>query len=352
MKIWLDIMTPKQARLMHGIFSALKPQHEFIVTSRENAETQNVLNDLEWETHLVGGHGQTLKEKAENRFKRQLQLTKLIDDEKVDLHISHASPSATNVAYALGIPIILTQDSPWARHVSTLTLPYANYLVCSAAFSPQTKKLTDGKNIWAKYCIALEHIRYFDGIDEVTWIKDWVDNFKQAKTDVPIITIRILEHHAAYTSNIHFLSLNKVLQEIDKINMDFNIEILSRYRTHHLNKIANRENVSVISYMNPLELYQRSAVFVGYGGTMNREAALLGVPSISLHYYYYILPFIHEKGFPAYKCDHTNFAYTVNKFIKSESIIHKQNYRNIIKRLETPVDQIMNLIEELDSNCR
>jgi len=349
MKIWLDILTPKQARLMHSIYSELKDCHKILVTSRKSAETQHVLGELGWQTQVIGGHGQTLKAKAENRFQRQSILTKMVTDANVDLHISHVAPSAVQVAYALGIPIILTNDTPWAKHVNTLTLPFTDYLVCSSAFTPKDTALQGRQSVWTEFCMTEDRIRYYNGVDEIAWVRSWLKTFKREKQDSPIITIRVPEYRAAYAGDTRFSPIEIILQELDKIKMSIQIQLLTRYPDQDFKASTKRASVTSVDYSNPLKLYSETTVFIGHGGTMNREAALLGIPSISIGYYEYVNPFVTNQGFPLMKCEYTTLAPTVRDIIISEEKYRTQNSR-IFEHLESPVDPIKKLCTEFKNN--
>jgi predicted glycosyltransferase len=84
---------------------------------------------------------------------------------------------------------------------------------------------------------------------------------------------------------------------------------------------------------------------VGSGGTICREAALMGIPTINFHFWDAVAKYLYRKGFPI-----KHFAST-EKIIKTAECFFEKakncraDTRRIFKELESPVPVIIRYIE-------
>ena len=188
MKIWYDACTGKHIRYGTAIGQRLrKAGHEFIFTTREHPDTLPLAQILGEKPIVVGKYNpSTLSSRLEESAERVIQFSKLFKDNPPDIAIAHQSVELCRTAFGLGIPIILTADTPYATAVNRLTIPFAHTVVVSEALPKRFVKEHCAKNIVQ-----------FKGVDEVAWIKD----FKPSKIDglkKPLIVIRQMETKAAY----------------------------------------------------------------------------------------------------------------------------------------------------------
>ncbi|MGQ9781293.1 MAG: DUF354 domain-containing protein [Nitrososphaeria archaeon] len=280
MKIWIDALTPKQALFFNVIRGWLTERgHDVFSTTRAGYGASMLGSIIEYDLVVVGRHGATRYEKLLESSKRVGELSEMVYDKKFDVALSFSSPECARVSYGLGIPHVSFNDSPHAVHASRLTIPLSRML-----FTPWIIP----KRVWTPYGIGEESIVQYKAIDASIWLRSWP--FKDMRKelhlkDEPVIMIRMHEELASYLLE----GGGNVMDIIRRVAREYsgraNIVILSRYgnRYSSLRKEFG-ENITVLdSAVDGPSLIKSSDVFIGMGGTMSHEAALLGVPAISAY---------------------------------------------------------------------
>ena len=115
MKIWIDILTPKQLLFSEPIIEKLGQKHDILCTSREYNEVTKLAKIRHFDLIFVGKHGGgDKKSKLEASIKRIEKLSKKIKKFKPDVVVSFGSPEAARISFGLGIRHIMFCDSPHA----------------------------------------------------------------------------------------------------------------------------------------------------------------------------------------------------------------------------------------------
>ena len=121
MKIWFDILTPKQYLFFEYFIQKLRKQHKIIATSRKYEQVNGIRKFGTINPMIIGKHGgKDNVGKLLASLDRTRLLTKKIEKDKPNLLVSFCSPEASRVAYGLGIPHIAFSDSPHAKAVMRL----------------------------------------------------------------------------------------------------------------------------------------------------------------------------------------------------------------------------------------
>ena len=275
MKIWFDILTPKQYLFFEYFIQKLRKQHKIVSTSRKYQQVNGISQFGSVNPIILGKHGGKNKvDKLLASLSRTKLLTNKIEKVKPDLLVSFCSPEASRVAYGLGIPHISFSDSPQAKAVMKLSLPYTTKLLTPWIFpkSDFEKFGIDGKDI----------IRY-RAIDAGIIIKNYKKNEQRKLKSKKIIVIRPEESEAAYITK-----KSKTIKIIKKIVEKFPDEqkiVLSRYKeqTENLKMVFGKDICLFSKPVNAKKLLDSTDCFVGSGGTMTAEAGLSGIPTISLN---------------------------------------------------------------------
>lgn len=282
MKVWYDACTGKQVRYAVAIAKHLrKAGHEFIFTTREHPDTVLLAKFLGENPLIVGKYNpSTFASRLQESAERIIEFVKLFKKSQPDIAIAHQSVELCRTAFGLGIPIILTADTPYAYAVNKLSIPFANTMVVSEALP---KSFT--KNYCAKNVVS------FKGVDEVAWVKDFnptkIEGLKK-----PLIVVRQIENKASYAQDKKDFA-RTIVEKLQKIG---NVHLIQRY-----NEKGEKFGVKE-SFIDSLNLVANSDLVVSYGGTIAREAALLGVPSIALSDMAktYVNRYVAQKGFPLF----------------------------------------------------
>ena len=275
MKIWFDILTPKQYLFFEYFIQKLRKQHKIFCTSRKYEQVNGIRKFGSINPVIVGKHGgKNNVNKLLASLERSKLLTKRIERSDPDLLVSFCSPEASRVAFGLGIPHIAFSDSPHAKAVMKLSLPYA------------TKLLTPWiipKGDFAEFGIDDRNIIKYRAIDAAVIIKNYKKSKQKKSNAKKIILIRPEETEAAYITK-----KSKTVKIIKKIVEKFPDEqkiVLSRYKdqSNNLKKIFGADISLLSKPVNGKELLSKVDCFVGSGGTMTAESGLLGIPTISLN---------------------------------------------------------------------
>ena len=258
----------------------LKKNHTVLCTSRKYNQVTDLAKIRKQKLVIIGKYGGVKKhDKLDASLSRSKLLVRKISKFLPDITLSSCSPEAARVSYGLGIPHICFSDSPHATAVMKLSLPYANKLLI-----PWIIPKSDFENMG----IEPKNIIQYKTIDaaQITTQKVFFDcgtdiNSRRWKT----ILISTPEDEAAYSSK-----QSDIVDIIKKIEKDFlgcHITVLTRYKKQadllkkKFSKSAQNKFQIVSKVVDGKKMLLNSDVFVGSGGTMTAESALLGVPTIS-----------------------------------------------------------------------
>jgi uncharacterized protein len=287
MKVWLDVLTPKQANFLCELQHRLIAKgFKTVLTTRQYREVNELLELKGTKAIQVGRHGGgELKDKLLESSRRVSDLTQVIEGLKPDVAISFSSPEAARVAFGLKVPHFCVSDSPHADAVCRLTIPLSQKL-----FTPWVIPV----QAWSRYGAAPRDVVRYKALDPIVWMSSYKSSkepFSGLKLDPnkPILVVRTPEEFAAYLTDRSSTLSSKVTDVIGKvleINGDgMQVVILPRYDIQR-DRLKKRFGDRVIvpeHVIDAIPLVRASSVFVGGGGTMTAEAALLGIPVISYY---------------------------------------------------------------------
>jgi predicted glycosyltransferase len=323
MKVWYDACTGKHVRYGTAIGQRLrKAGHEFVFTTREHPDTIPLAKILGENPLVVGKYSpSTLFSRLEESAQRVIEFSKLFKNAPPDIAIAHQSVELCRTAFGLGIPIILTADTPYATAVNRLTIPFAHTVVMSEALP---------KSFATQHCA--KKIVQFKGVDEVAWLKD----FKPTKIEglkKPLIVIRQVETKAAYAAE-----KQDVAQVMEKLAVLGNVHFIQRYNRN--GKMFGGKQ----GFVDSASLVANADLVVSYGGTIAREAALQGVPSIAISDMAktYVNTYLTKKGFPLFATTKRGVFNYAKKYLGK-----KFDVQSKLAQLENPVDVIARVVESL-----
>lgn len=283
MRIWCDILSPKQLFLFTSIGKSLRQiGYEVYLTSRHYVQLNSLIDEMfgEWQIPKIGEWGGgSLVGKLRASAERTLSLLDYVTDIDPDLCLSSGSPEAARICYGLGVPHLMISDTPHSP-VNLLTAP-----VSKAVLTPWVIP----KEEWLRAGAREELIHYYKALDPCFWLRDFKPDDlvldRLGLEEREYVLVRMPESMAAYlkSNDEKFLELVRLLvQRIgDKI-----LVISCRYpeQLEAARKLLRLSNVKVIGELLPgPSLTYYSMLFLGGGGTMTQEAALLGVPTMSIY---------------------------------------------------------------------
>lgn len=349
-KVWLDILTPKQANFLGGLHQRLTSKgFKTLLTTREYREVNELLELKGLKAVRVGRHGGgELKSKLIQSSTRVSVLAEIVEDQRPDVAISFSSPEAARVAFGLKIPHYCVSDSPHAEAVCKLTVPLSRKL-----FTPWVIPV----KAWARYGIASRDIVRYRALDPVAWLsshgslKPVADGLGLDRSK-PLILIRTPEEFAAYLTERSSNSANNEIEIVEKLletDKGLQIVVLPRYDVQR-ERLKKRFGIRVVvpeHVIDTLPLIKWSSVFIGGGGTMTAEAALLGVPVIS---YYpgdatFVEKFLIRQGLAERVLDPSRVAQRAVAISKSpDPEYYRKRSARLLQRMEDPLKTITDRI--------
>ena len=341
MKIWIDILTPKQLLFSEPIIEKLGQKHDILCTSREYNEVTKLAKIRHFDLIFVGKHGGgDKKSKLKASIERIEKLSKKIKKFEPDVVISFGSPEAARISFGLGIKHIMFCDSPHANAVMRLTLPLIQKLLIPYVIP---------KKEFSKFGINEKDIVQYKAIDAVVTMQRKINQniispFKN--NNKKNILIRVEEEQAAYTSKS-----SKIIPIIQKIVNDYkdeNIIVLGRYTQQIINlqkMIGKKVKVIKMSFDGKY-LLNDTDVFIGSGGTMTAESALMGIPTISYNAVPNIIEnFLVKKSLVKRETNPKKVSNEIKRIFARKNDQNQKRARKVVKQMEDPIEKLIKIIK-------
>lgn len=270
MRIWFDVLTPKQVVFFEPMMSKLRRRHEVLCTSRRYREAAALARLRGVDAEQVGRHGGADPgSKLAAGLSRARALARRAREFDPDCAVSLCSPEAARVAFGLGIKHVAFSDAPHAEAVMRLSVPLVQRLLVPW-FMPKSE--------FTRYGIRPGLVSRYKAIDGA-----WTASRKPAgpRLGGRTVLVRPAEVQASYLRGRD--PAGRIAAELADANPRFRVVVLARYadQARQLRaSLRGRARVLQMSY-DGRALLDGCDLFVGSGGTMTSEAALSGIPTIS-----------------------------------------------------------------------
>ncbi len=278
--IWFDLDNSPHVPLFRPIFAELgKRREDYFVTARAHAQTEELLQLWSIPHRSVGRHGgKSVWRKLWTLGERSAALLWCVRGMKFSLAVSHGSRSHLLAARLQGVPYLCMSDYEFAEH------RFINLLathILMPVYIPRERLVQAGFN--------LGKLIQYSGFKEQIYLKDFHPSPAFRKSiGVDESSILITVRPPSITANYHDprsevlfrRCLAHFLRHKDAICLVVN-------RTEAERRLVNGQeanpNLKILDKaVDGLQLLWHSDLVVSGGGTMNREAALLGVPTYSI----------------------------------------------------------------------
>ncbi len=322
----------------------MKKNYRIICTSRNYREVCQLAKIRKLNLIIIGNHGGGEKyNKLNSSVKRTILLSQIIKKQSPDLAISFCSPEASRVAFGLGIKHIAFSDSPHATAVMRLSVPLVQKL-----FIPWIIP----KKEFTKFGINEKDIIQYRAIDAAITLKRKIPtNFRLPfKTGgKKTILIRVEEDQAAYlpkNSRRSFEIIKEVIKEFEKENVIIHGRYPSQIKS--LKKSFGAKARVLTGTIDGKGLLEKTDVFIGSGGTMTAESALLGIPTIS----FFAVPNIIEnylilKKLIKRETDPKKMVLAIKQLTKTSKIENKRKAKKILSSMEDPYQKLIRTIKSI-----
>jgi predicted glycosyltransferase len=278
MNIWFDLHNSPHINMFRELIADLQADHEIIITARALANTVDLLELHRLEYSIVGRHyGASTLRKVMGYPERVRDLHRFLRDRSIDLAVSQSSFYSPVVARLLGAPSIYLNDNEHALG----NVPA--FLFADIILLPEFLSLERVR--WQGARAA--KVRHFPGIKEGLYLWSFAEQFMSRRSDNAsrggrkMVYLRPEPWTAQYyKGSVHFLD-NLLLGLRDHVQLT--VLPRGRLQGEHY-KDPKFEGIRVVDTALDLrEIAPDCDLFIGAGGTMTREMAVLGIPTISIY---------------------------------------------------------------------
>jgi len=250
--------------------------HEVLLTCRPLANTIDLLELNGFKYHVVGKHyGQSSTRKALGFCMRVFQLYHFLRGKGIDVAISHSSFYSPVVARLLGVRSIYLNDNEHAAG-NVISFRFASQVMIPEFL--EVKKVQ-------KQGVRPDKIITYPGVKEGVYLWENVKSMKDRKPSNIVGRKTIFIRPEPWTAQYYKAELNFMDDLIIGLKDNFKVILLPRgkvqedyYRQDRFRGIIVPEKSITL-----IEIMANCDCFIGAGGTMTREAAVLGIPTISIY---------------------------------------------------------------------
>src|SRR5256714_3939205 len=283
MRIWIDLANSPHVPFFHALIPEFTSRgHQIEITARDFAQTVELATKAGMVPHVIGGHGGgTFRGKAGNLVGRAAALRKWARDRGIDLALSHNSYAQIAAAAALGIKSVTLMDYEHqpANHLA--------FRLASRVIVPRSFPATELR----KYGASTKKIKRYDGLKEDVYLADFKPDpsFAQTLQKLGIASedVLVVARPPAREALYHRFENELFDDLLTTLSMRADVKVILLPRTEA--QRADYESRKLPNMIIPREaldganLIAAADLVISAGGTMNREAAVLGVPAASVY---------------------------------------------------------------------
>jgi predicted glycosyltransferase len=283
MRLWIDLANSPHVPFFKALAARFVADgHEIEITAREFAETVPLAQAAGLNAHVVGAHaGRQVSAKAGNLMSRAWSLASWARTHDFDLAISHNSYSQILAARALGVRSVTLMDYEY-QPANHLAFRLTSRIIVPASFP--AKRLR-------RYGASVGKVRRYHGTKEDVYLAGFQPDPAFAKElcelgirpDNVLVLMRPPAHDALYHRFQNKLFDEALALLLAKENVQ--VVLLPRNDAQRAT-YSGRTTDRLIVPAKPLDganLIAASDLVISAGGTINREAAALGVPVASIY---------------------------------------------------------------------
>jgi predicted glycosyltransferase len=277
MKIWFDLSNSPHINMFRAMIRDLQRQHEVIMTCRPLANTIELLEMHGLEHTVVGTHyGRSLSRKICGFPVRVLQLKRFLQKRQIDVAISQSSFHSPVVARLLGVRSVYLNDNEHAM---------GNIPAFACASQIMVPEFVSEKSLGRQYA-SLDKVVRYPGVKEGIYLWESCERMQAKRAQrqgnsKQTVFVRPEPWTAQYYKGAHNFLDDLLLGMRDSTE----VTILPRGADQRDYYRGDKfRGIKVIDRpMDIEELAPACDMFIGAGGTMTREMAVLGIPTISVY---------------------------------------------------------------------
>jgi predicted glycosyltransferase len=283
MRIWIDLANSPHVPFFRALIPELEGRgHEVTLTARDFAQTVELAGAAGLSPAVVGGHGGgKLRGKAGNLLGRAGRLAGWARGRGFDLAVSHNSYAQVLAARALRMRTVTLMDYEH-QPANHLAFRLASRVVVPRAFPEEALR---------RYGARESKVRRYDGTKEDVYLADFAPDARFPETlkelgigsDSIVVLVRPPAREALY----HRFD-NRLFDELlERLGSQAGLKVILLARTESQRaeylKRAGANMILPRAALDGANLLATADLVISAGGTMNREAAALGVPAATIY---------------------------------------------------------------------
>jgi len=283
MRLWIDLANSPHVPFFKALAARFVERgHEIETTARAFAETVPLANAAGFDAQVIGAHGgRQVSAKAGNLMSRAWSLATWARKRNFDLAISHNSYSQILAARALRIRRITLMDYEY-QPANHLAFRLTSRIIVPASFPARRLR---------RYGASVGKVRRYHGTKEDVYLADFQPDSAFAtelcelgvRPDNVLVLMRPPAHDALYHRFQNKLFDEALALLLGQANVQ--VVLLPRNETQRATYAARANDRLIVppKPLNGANLIAASDLVISAGGTINREAAALGVPVASIY---------------------------------------------------------------------
>jgi len=281
MRVWIDLANSPHVPFFRALIDRFTAAgHEIEITAREFAETIPLARDAGLNPHVIGSHGgRRVTFKAGNLVGRAWNLAKWARTRRFDLAVSHNSYSQILAARSLRLKTVTLMDYEH-QPANHLAFRLASRIIVPASFPASELR---------RFGAGVGKVRRYHGTKEDVYLADFRPDpafaARLCELGVNPDNVLVLMRPPAVEALYHRFENTLFDEAVEMLlkNEQVRIVLLPRSEAQR-ETYAGRERLIVPPSPLPgADLIAASDLVISAGGTINREAAALGVPTASIY---------------------------------------------------------------------
>ena len=280
MRVWIDITNSPHVPFFRPLVRLLRERGADVsITSREYAQTLQLLAAAGLDAHVIGAHGgRSAARKAQALVARLPALVRFGRAGRFDVALTHGSHELMLAARALGVPGTTAFDYEYARLQHQLGCRAARVVVVPDAIPPERL---------AAYGVGPRKLATYAGLKEEYYLADFEpDPAVPAALGIDPARVVVVVRTPPDVSLYHRHGNPLFPQVLERLGRDPAVQAVVLPRTDEQRAAIRALGLpSLIVPQRAVDAQSLIAVadlVVSAGGTMNREAVALGAPVVSL----------------------------------------------------------------------
>jgi len=282
LRIWIDLANSPHVPFFAALIPEFKQRgHQVELTARDYAQTVELARKAGLTPIVIGGHGGgKLTGKAGNLVGRAASLAKWARGRGLDLAVSHNSYAQIAAASGLGIKsaTLMDYEHQPANH---LAFRLASSVIVPSCFPDSALR---------RYGASKSKVKRYQGTKEDVYLAGFVPTpaFSSTLSELGIESsdILVVVRPPASEALYHRFENELFSSMLNKLTAHSNVKVMLLARTEEQRREYSASTSNLIQPLTALDganLVAAADLVISAGGTMNREAAALGVPAATIY---------------------------------------------------------------------